>query len=303
MLGRSFSMNLSFLEVIKEKPIVPFIRVSDYAVRQPGWSVPNRRLLDYLLIYIQEGNCQIEIDGSIYEFVEGDFCLIQPGMLCALRGITRTITPFAHFDLFYHPDREQSFATMPGRIDLSEFQHLLQPRLNDLMNITIPVQFKLAQRSVSKESLPKMVGLWQNGDVISQMQANHLLMEIIIAILKQFSDLQQEDKSLKPQSLNWITSYFSYHLSEPLSLQDMAKRARVSPSRFSALFLEKFGVPPYQYLLQLRIQHAQVLLKQEEYTMEEIAQFCGFSDVPHFSKSFKKITKETPGNFRKSIVK
>jgi AraC-like DNA-binding protein len=296
-------LKLSLIDAIKERPIVPYIRESDYAVRQPGWTVPNRKLLDYLLIYIQEGSCQIEVAGRLYEFQEGDFCLIQPETLCALKGITRTITPFAHFDLFYHPLREQSFPTKPGQIDLSEYQHLVQPRLNDFMNISIPVQFKPTHRSVHKESLLKMVGLWQNGDVISQMEANHLLEDLIIGLLKEYSDLKQEDHSLKPQSLNWITSYFFSHLSESVSLNDMAKRARLSPSRFSVLFKEKFGVSPHQYFLHLRIQHAQELLKQEDYTMEDITQFCGFSDVPHFSNAFKKISGVTPGQFRKNNVK
>ncbi|NOU88757.1 AraC family transcriptional regulator [Paenibacillus sp. LMG 31460] len=44
--------------------------------------------------------------------------------------------------------------------------------------------------------------------------------------------------------MNWITSYFYNHLSESLSLDEMAKRARLSSSRFSALFKEKFGVSP-----------------------------------------------------------
>ncbi|WNR42733.1 AraC family transcriptional regulator [Paenibacillus roseipurpureus] len=293
-------MNRSFLEVIKEQPIVPYIRESDYAVRQPGWTVPNRKLLDYLLIYIQEGTCEFEIDGVTYTCVEGEFCLIQPNVLCSLKGITRTITPFAHFDLFYQVEREHSFPTKPGLIDLSEYQHLIQPRLNDFTNISIPVKFRLHHNSSYKESLLKMIGLWQNGDVISQLEANHLLEEMILGLLKEFSDLQQEDKSVRPQSLNWITSYFSIHLSEPLSLQDMAKRARLSPSRFSALFKNKFGVSPHQYFLHLRIQHAQELLKQGDYTMEDITQFCGFTDVPHFANAFKRITGLTPGNFRSS---
>jgi AraC-like DNA-binding protein len=293
----------SFLDFIKERPLVPYIRESDYAVRQSGWTVPNRKLLDYLLIYIQEGSCQIEVDGSLYECQEAEFCLIQPGSVCSLKGITRTITPFAHFDVFYHPAREQSFPTKPGQIELNEYEHLMQPRLNDFMNISIPVQFKLTHRSVHKESLLKMVGLWQNGDVISHMEANHLLEDLIIGLLKEFSDLKQEDKKLKPQSLNWITSYFFSHLSESLSLDDMAKRARLSPSRFSAIFKEKFGVSPHQYLLLLRIHHAQELLKQGDYTMEDITQFCGFTDVPHFANTFKRITGESPGKFRKNMVR
>lgn len=58
---------------------------------------------------------------------------------------------------------------------------------------------------------------------------------------------------------------------------------------------------PYQYLLTLRVQHAQKLIKTGEYTFEEIAQYCGFSDASHFNKMFKKIMGETPGSFRNHL--
>lgn len=294
-------MELSFMDLIQSRPIVPYIRIADYAVRQPKWIVPNRKLLDYLLIYIQEGHCQFEVDGRLYDFYEGDFCLIQPGSLCVLKGITATVTPYAHFDLFYHPDRARSLATLPGMIDLSEYMHLMQPRLNDLLNISIPIRFKLIHRSNPKETLLRIIGLWQNGDALSVMEANHLLENILLRLLKEFSDLQQDDHSLKPQSLGWITTYFNNHISETLSLQDMARRARLSPSRFNAVFKEKFGVSPHRYFLYLRIEHAQELLKQEEYTLEHIAEFCGFNDAPHFANAFKKIAGITPGQFRKEL--
>jgi transcriptional regulator GlxA family with amidase domain len=79
----------------------------------------------------------------------------------------------------------------------------------------------------------------------------------------------------------------------------MAKRARLSPSRFAATFRQSFGCAPHQYLLHLRISHAQELLKSSVST-EEVARLTGFSDVHHFSKAFKTRTGQTPGQWRKS---
>ena len=50
-------------EMLARQPIVPFIREGDFAVRAP-WSVAARRLLDYLLVYIQEGECLFQVDGA-----------------------------------------------------------------------------------------------------------------------------------------------------------------------------------------------------------------------------------------------
>lgn len=290
---------MSFAELFSQQPFVPYVRFADYAVREAGWFLPHRRLLDYLFVYVQEGSCEIEVGGRSHVFRAGDFCLIQPDEPCMLRGLTNTITPYAHFDLFYNPLREASFMTLPGQTDISGHRQFLQPRLNDVTDLAIPAQFQLQQRSVYRESLLKLIGLWQNGDALGRLEANHLLGEMMIGLLKTYGGPPQINPAHKPQSLNWIASYLSYSLSEPLSLEDMARRARLSPSRFAALFKAKFGVSPHRYLLNLRIRHAQELIRKGEYSLEEIALYCGFADASHFSKAFRKATGETPGAYRK----
>lgn len=104
-----------------------------------------------------------------------------------------------------------------------------------------------------------------------------------------------------PQAFNWISSYFSFNLGEPLSVVDMARRAGLSTSRFNDLFKIQYGMTPHQYLLDMRINHACELLYTTGLTQEEIANYCGFSDIHHFSKSFKKKVGVPPGEYRKDI--
>ena len=44
----------------------------------------------------------------------GDFCLIQSNALHSLRGLTETITPYVHFDIFYNSRREEGFRPGAG---------------------------------------------------------------------------------------------------------------------------------------------------------------------------------------------
>ena len=92
----------------------------------------------------------------------------------------------------------------------------------------------------------------------------------------------------------------SLHLSEPLSVSDMATRAGLSASRFSQVFRNRFGRPPHQFLLHLRIQRAQDLLHHTSLTMREISDQCGFSDIHHFAKTFKRLSGQTPGSYRRT---
>jgi AraC-like DNA-binding protein len=287
---------------IAELVFAPYIRFADYAVRTANWMVPDRKLLDYLLIYIHEGTCNLMVDGQAYQASKGDYCLVQPNQLCSLHGITNTITPYAHFDLFYKPERELSFMTTPGQTELDDdLMALLQPVCNKDEKVNIPVTFQLNRQTLYKEQLLKLIGLWQNGDIVSRWESNQLLGDIMLAIIKEFSEWKVEEGIHSPQSLNWITSYFSYYLSEPLSLADMAKRARLSPSRFSALFKQKFGISPHRYLFDMRIQRARELMVKSAYSLEEIAVLCGFSDAAHFSKAFKGRNGLTPGEYRREF--
>ena len=92
----------------------------------------------------------------------------------------------------------------------------------------------------------------------------------------------------------------SLHLSEPLSVADMAGRAGLSPSRFSRVFRDRFGNPPHRFLLHLRVQRAQDLLQHTGLTMRQVSAQCGFSDVHHFAKTFKKVSGQTPGAYRRA---
>ncbi|WP_417897949.1 AraC family transcriptional regulator [Bacillus haimaensis] len=284
-------------ELVEVRPIVPFIRESDYAVRKP-WHAPNRRLLDYLLIYIQEGQCRFQVDGKEYMFQGGEFCLIQPGSLVELEGVTSTITPFAHLDFFYHPERTKSFPTKPGQLDLAGYLHLLQPRLNDLHGIHVPVRLQLKNPGRFRDYLMQMVEAWQNRDPIQQLKAQHLATELLLIILDEHHSASNlESASSKP--LSWFPSYLSNHLSERLTLHKMAKRANLSISRFSTLFKQQFGSSPHQYLLEMRINHAQELLEKTDLTLEQIASYCGFANIHHFSKAYKKKMGMSPGQLRK----
>jgi len=277
-------------------PIVPFIRQGDFAVRKP-WHSPPRRLLDYLLIYIQEGHCLICVEETSYHFQAGEFCLVQPNDLHTLEGTTNTITPYVHMDIFYNPAREESFPTRPGQVDLSPYRHLLQPRLNDWNTIHIPVKFSPAHPAWFRETMLAMIGVWQHRDVIGQLEAQYHATALVLSLLKEQHQLTVETFQ-EPQSFNWVLSYLSFHLAEPLSVAEIAQHAHLSPSRFSKLFRQHFGLSPHQYLLHLRIQHAQSLLNRTNLTLEEVADYCGFADVHHFSKAFKKIVGYSPGVYR-----
>jgi AraC-like DNA-binding protein len=254
--------------------------------------------LDYLIMYVQEGEMIAHVEGRGYEFGAGDFCLIQPGEVHTLEGPTHTITPYVHLDVFHNPGREQSFVVRSGRVDVSGHGDLMQPSLDEALGVSVPTGFVPPHPAQFRDTMLKAIGIWQRRDFLGQLESQYLAMGLVLSILRGYSG-DSSESSDEPEFLNWITSYMSLHLSEPLSVSDMAARAGLSASRFSQVFRNRFARPPHQFLLHLRVQRAQDLLHHTSLTMREISAQCGFSDVHHFAKTFKRLSGQTPGSYRR----
>ena len=280
-----------------EVPIVPYVRDASIPVRT-AWYTARRRLLDYLIMYVQEGEMISYVEGREYRFGAGDFCLIQPGEVHTLEGPAHTITPYVHLDVFHNPGRERSFVVRSGRVDVSGHGDLMQPRLDEAAGVRVPTGFVPPHPAQFRDTMLKAIGIWQRRDFLGQLEAHYLATGLVLSMLRGYSR-DSSESSEEPEFLNWITSYMSLHLSEPLSVSDMAARAGLSASRFSQVFRNRFGRPPHQFLLHLRVQRAQDLLHHTGLTMREISAQCGFSDVHHFAKTFKRLSGQTPGSYRR----
>ena len=78
---------------------------------------------------------------------------------------------------------------------------------------------------------------------LGQLESHYLATGLILSVLQGYSRASSHSPD-QPVFLNWITSFMSLHLSEPLSVSDMAARAGLSASRFSQVFRNRFGSRP-----------------------------------------------------------
>lgn len=76
----------------------------------------------------------------------------------------------------------------------------------------------------------------------------------------------------------------------------------ISYSYLKRLFIEKFGLPPIKYTIQLRINYACDLLKESSIPISSVARMCGFSDVYFFSRQFKSYMGMTPSEFKRKYI-
>ena len=93
--------------------------------------------------------------------------------------------------------------------------------------------------------------------------------------------------------------FMRQHVSQKLTLEQIAGEAGLSPSHFSSVFRAKTERSPMDYLIHLRIQKACQLLDNTHLRIKEIAQHVGYDDSYYFSRIFKKIMSVSPITYRK----
>ena len=91
-----------------------------------------------------------------------------------------------------------------------------------------------------------------------------------------------------------VRRYIEGHYTEALDLGDLAHRAALSVSQFSAVFKAHFGAPPMEYAQRLRLRHAAHLLGDPALSVGEVATRVGYEDPLYFSRQFRKHLGERP---------
>lgn len=83
----------------------------------------------------------------------------------------------------------------------------------------------------------------------------------------------------------------------------LAERLGVSKSHLIRMFSDDMGVSPGKYLQAVRLENAKLLLEARDYSLDLIANLCGFSGANYFCKVFRRAEGITPGEYRASHMR
>ena len=89
---------------------------------------------------------------------------------------------------------------------------------------------------------------------------------------------------------------------DPLTLEDMAAEANMSPNYFCQVFKEITHYSPVEYLMHYRIEYSKHLLCVKHATVSEAAFLSGFNSPAYYIKVFKDLTGSTPNRYKKSFA-
>ncbi len=95
-----------------------------------------------------------------------------------------------------------------------------------------------------------------------------------------------------------ILEYIETHYTEQITLENLCEISLMSKNGIIAMFRRLYGITPIKYINNLRINKAEMLLKNTSVPITSLALECGFGDSNYFTKYFKIVKGITPREYR-----
>ena len=224
----------------------------------------------YELYYLAVGSREYFIEDKLFSVSAGDFVLIQPGKLHRTGGEygTRTLINFTEDFLsrYFSPALRQEL--------LECFAHM-----------------KLVPEGERGERCRQLLkSLTQCAD---DSEFALLLGQLLQALGKSPAPEIQDD------FVGGIVSYINRNYGRITGLETIADAFYISKYHLCRVFKNAMKLTVVDYLTQIRIKNARQLLEYTDRDIGQIARSCGFHSAAYFCNLYRKVTGESPSEFRK----
>lgn len=245
------------------------------------------------LAFVLSGTGKYHIEGQVYDVGEGDLLFFKPGVHHQALYVPDTEMPATEFFVGFCdvrlPGREPGEVPMPGGGYILHTAGELRQKI-----------FRICS-SMEAESALCWPGRYH--------MLKAYLTQLLLLILREQSPPPQVRKGYSFDSVNkkyvveQIVSYFEDHYSEKISLDTIAENMYLSPFYISKIFKSETGDTPIRHLIGIRLERArELLLEEQEMSIQKVAAAVGYDDAYHFSKLFKKYYGKSPSQLRKENV-
>lgn len=162
---------------------------------------------------------------------------------------------------------------------------------------TLPFKFKntVSHPKQFEELFEKAHSIYNSGGIACNMEMKSIAYRIISMLLEEKEE--QFFKKSKYKGIKEASEYIESNYKEKINVEDLALVSGYSISHFSRLFKELYSMSPIEYINFIRIERAKNMLKTQMFSLSEIAEECGFSNVYYFSRIFKQIVGVTPKKY------
>jgi AraC-like DNA-binding protein len=267
-------------------PLPPGKIFVQFSTSRRPWKTRPHAHEGFEFLYIVNGAKQFLLGGELYSARSGDLIIFRPGDVHEEWIISRKLTRVA---LRCHPiDMAAARAAFPPREKLPPVVRL--PWKQRFQN--------LFSRMSEERTQPK---------VHSDMLLGAYLMEFVVLLSRAAETLSVRrekgtDDSVRARARSAIELIHN-NIDRSLRLDELARSAFMSVSRFSHVFKKEIGQAPKEYLIEERIKRAKKLLATTEMSAQDVAFSLGYDNPLYFYRLFKKKTGMTTRQFVRTARK
>ena len=173
--------------------------------------------------------------------------------------------------------------------------HWLPVGLRDPVLAFEPRVFVLREIDTAEAIIQSILRVSAYGDSLGMKQAEWLLLSLLGLIWREIQlpwDSPADEIILK--QIGRIRAGEGLFT----QVQALADEAHMSQAHYTRRFKRAVGLSPNEFLVRQRVERCAILLKQTDWTLEQIADVVGYSEQYYFSRQFSKIMGRSPGAYR-----
>ncbi|MCI0635960.1 MAG: helix-turn-helix transcriptional regulator [Actinobacteria bacterium] len=115
-----------------------------------------------------------------------------------------------------------------------------------------------------------------------------------------FVDEDRQSRHVRERA-DEVRAFLEENLTRDLDMNAVARAASLSPFYLTRIFKQRYGVPPYRYLINLRIRYASDLLRDSSLSVTQVCHRSGFNSLSHFITTFRNHTGMSPSQYRRMV--
>lgn len=261
----------------------------EYVKREEPYTMDSDHFHSYYEIYYMLSGERIYfVRDRTYKVVQGDLVFIPPSELHK----TMYAGESSHERIIIHFD-DELMTRMFG--DQAEF--LLRPFRQEHPVLHLPIDERLAMDHQLRLILSE-IERQDSGHPVAISQAVTAVLLGASRYLEHCKPLPLPYETRMHSKIFEVVRYINSHYMNAVRLDALADHFYISPYYLSRKFKEVTGFSFSDYLILTRVKEAQRLLRESTLSITEVAAEVGFDNFSHFGKTFKKITKQAPREYR-----
>ena len=294
--GELFIEQVNSLDALRLKTFSPYIRQAENSQRLK-WHLAPRKLLDYLMVFIIEGEGIFKVGDDEFKVGVNDLIWIPPNSFHEMQGTSAKMQCiYIHFDLIYDPLRSHWNAYFPGNtLDISDLSVLQHPPLNDPEIDQWGGRLTVTNPRLIRELLERLCLEYRRCNSGASLLLSGLVLQLLSELLQAPENITNTYYSEKMQ---WASEWITANYQHKLDIANLAKQTGLSKSHFRKLFRESHKISPRSLHQQTRMRRACEMLAYSRMNVSEIAEELGFSNINNFSRAFRNATSMSPSQYQ-----